>query len=237
MKMKKEHIPVIMSGIFLILSMIGIGSGVYFYRQYRTSEEKLKNPNQAAKQESKELMKRVGKLMILPFEEAQVATIADAETLKKTQAFFQDAKDNDKLLIFPDAKKAIIYRPTANVIINVAPFIDQGNPATGAGEMQSALGQGQELKIALRNGSGVVGVTKKLEEDLKAKMQNITITEKDNAKRTDYEKTVVIGLSDTLSKTFIQQFANELSATVSTLPPEEPKPVADLLIIAGKDRK
>jgi len=232
--MKKELIPVITTIIFCILSIIGIGSGVYFYTQYQASEQKLKNPTEAAKTESAEVMAKVKKLMVIPNEEAQVATVLDVENLKKTQAFFTDAKNNDKILIFPLAKKAILYRPSENIIINVAPIIDQG---TQSAQLQSTTVPQQPLKIALRNGSGVTGITKKLEDELKAKMQNILITEKDNAKRADYEKTVVISLTDTLNKTVMQQLAQELSASVSSLPADEPKPDADLLIIAGKDRK
>jgi len=237
MKIKKESIPLITTILFLILSIVGIGSGVYFYRQYKASEEKLKNPTEAAKLESKALVAKVGKLMLLPNEEAQIVIVVDVETLKKTQPFFQDAKDNDKLLLFQIAKKAVLYREAANVVINVAPIMDQQNQATLSGQTPSAEVQGQSIRIALRNGSGIVGITQKFEEELKAKMQNITIVEKDNAKRMDYEKTVVIALSDTLSKTFVQQLANELSASVSSLPSDESKPAADLLIIAGKDRR
>jgi len=235
MSMKKEYIPYIVSGLFLALSLIGIGTGVYFYRQYKASEEKLKNPTEAAKKEAQELVIKIGKLIILPNEEPQVATVGDVETLKKSQQFFLDAQNNDKILIFPNAKKAILYRPSTNIIVNVAPIIDQGNSSTSSGQIQGA--QGQALKIALRNGSGATGVTQRLEDELKSKIQNMTITEKDNAKRMDYEKTLVISLSDTLNKTVVQQLANELSATTSALPPDEPKPAADLLIIAGKDRR
>ena len=241
--MQKEKIPYIVSGIFFLLSVMGIGSGVYFYRQYKANETKLNNPTEATKQENQALVAKVGKLMVLPSEEAQVATVSDVENLKKTQQFFQDAEDNDKVLLFLTAKKAILYRPSTNIIVNVAPIIDQGNTATGAAQLastslgQGSAAQGQVLRIALRNGTGIVGMTKKLEDELQTKVQNFTITEKDNAKRTDYEKTLVIPISDSLNKTVVQQLANELSATVSSLPADEPKPTADLLIIAGKDRK
>jgi len=235
--MKKEHIPSIIAGIFFILAVLGIGSGVYFYQQYLGSEKKLKNPTEAAKIESKELMVKVGKLIMLPNEEAQVLTVADIETLKKTQPFFIDGKDNDKLLLFQIAKKAVLYRPSTNVVVNVAPIMDQRDQATGSGQIPPVEAQGQLIKIALRNGSGIVGITQTLESQLKTMMQNITVVEKDNAKRMDYEKTMLIVLSNTLDKTIVQQLANELSASVSALPSDEPKPAADLLIIAGKDRR
>jgi len=237
---KKELIPGVVGVIFLIITLVSVGSGVYFFRQYRKSEEQLKNPIDAAKKEAKELLAKVRKLMVLPNEEPTVATVADVATLKKNQPFFQDAADGDKVLIFQTAKKVIIYRPATNVIINVAPLIKgdgQGNSASSSSQLSSSLSESQVLKIALRNGTGVTGITKKLEDELKAKMQNITIVEKDNAKRQDYENTMVIALSNTLDKTVVQQLANELSASVSALPADEPKPAADLLIIAGKDRR
>jgi len=238
MKLKKESIPAIATILFLILSIVGVGSGVYFYRQFKVSEEKLKNPAEAAKLESKELMKRVGKYMVLPNEEAQVMTVVDVENLKKTQQFFQDAKDNDKLLVFPVAKKAVLFRPSANIIVNVAPIIGADSIATGSGAQQAVTPNPEPpLKIALRNGSGSTGITKKLEDELNGKMKNIVITEKDNAKRLDYEKTLLVAVSETLNNTFIQQLAKDLSASVSALPPNETKPDADILIIAGKDRK
>jgi len=96
---------------------------------------------------------------------------------------------------------------------------------------------GQPMRIALRNGSGVTGVTKRLEDELNSRLKNIVITEKDNAKRMNYEKTIVVSLSESLNKIVVQQLVNDLSASVSALPSDEPKPAADILIIAGKDRK
>jgi len=228
--------PFVIAGFFFLLMLLGIGSSVYFYRQYKISEEKLKNPGDAEKNEMKDMVGRVGKLMILPTEEPQMLTVGDVENLKKAQPFFQDAKNDDKVLLYPVARKAILYRPSENIIVNVAPLMNQ-EEATASGKAQTPQTQGVALKIALRNGSGFPGVTTRLEQELKTKMQNISITEKDNAKRMDYEKTVVIPLSQSLSSAVVQQLADMLSASVSALPIDEPKPASDLLIIAGKDRK
>lgn len=73
------------------------------------------------KNEAKILAKRVGELMFLPQDELPtIATVSDPDALKN-QSFFIDAKKGDKVLIYSNAKKAILYDPVANKIITIAP--------------------------------------------------------------------------------------------------------------------
>lgn len=61
----------------------------------------------------------VGKIIELPEDETPtVATVTDLEKVKE-QAFFRNAQNGDKVLIFTNAKKAFLYRPSANMIIEV----------------------------------------------------------------------------------------------------------------------
>jgi hypothetical protein len=63
----------------------------------------------------------VGLLIVLPKNETPtIATVSDPSVLKN-QAFFVDAKKGDKVLIYTNAKKAILYDPVIKKIINVAP--------------------------------------------------------------------------------------------------------------------
>jgi hypothetical protein len=48
-----------------------------------------------------------------------VATVSDPEKLKE-QPFFTQAKKGDKLLIYAKARKAILYDPAINKIIEVS---------------------------------------------------------------------------------------------------------------------
>lgn len=69
-------------------------------------------------------VERVGKLILLPTdEEPQIIPIADALKLKD-QPFFKNARDGNILLIYSKNKKAILYDPQVNQIINVAPLSD-----------------------------------------------------------------------------------------------------------------
>ena len=70
--------------------------------------------------QTKDIINAVGKLIELPDGVPQIATVSDAETLKKSQPFFSKARNDDQLLIFQT--EAILYRPSENKIINIGPI-------------------------------------------------------------------------------------------------------------------
>ena len=105
-------------GILVILAVVAIGAAAYFYAQLNQLRQ---NPQQVAQEEVKSLVIKVGKLIVLPEgEEPTVATVTDPELLKD-QPFFANAKTGDKVLIYTNARKAILYNPEENKIIEVAP--------------------------------------------------------------------------------------------------------------------
>jgi hypothetical protein len=69
-----------------------------------------------------QLMEKVGSLMILPNEEPIIASINEAEALRKEQPFYNGVENGDQLIVFPKAQKAVIYSPSKNVIVNSGPF-------------------------------------------------------------------------------------------------------------------
>ena len=111
--------------IVAVLSLavaISLAGAVYFYAQWQG----LKAPPASLENESSELVASVGKLMLLPEGETPtIATVSDLEKLKD-QPFFVNANNGDKVLIYTNAKKAILYDPVAHKIIEVAP-INIGN--------------------------------------------------------------------------------------------------------------
>lgn len=111
-----------------IFGVTAIFFAVYFYKQYSF----LKNSPQAiAKKEIQQLVEEVGRLIVLPEgEEPTVATVSDPEKLKN-QVFFINAKKGYKVLIYPNARKVILYDPAARKIVEVAP-VNIGNPQAEA---------------------------------------------------------------------------------------------------------
>jgi predicted negative regulator of RcsB-dependent stress response len=112
--------------ILVVLAIVGLGYFAYSYMEAKKEVERLSNPQEAAKQQIQELVEMVSKIVELPANETPtVATVNDASKLS-SQAFFANAQNGDKVLIYPQAKKAILYRPSTNKVINVAP-INIGN--------------------------------------------------------------------------------------------------------------
>jgi hypothetical protein len=103
----------------LIVLIILAGIGVYYFLQYQKTQELLKDPTKATVAENQALIDRVGKLILLPGEEPRIATVSD-KTQLSGQSFFNKAENGDKVLIYTNAKKAILYRPSLNKIIEVS---------------------------------------------------------------------------------------------------------------------
>lgn len=100
--------------VFLLI-LFGVWIGLFY-----DNSVSYENPNPITKSESEILIERVGKLVFLPTGETPtIATVSDLEMLKD-QPFFAEAKKGDKVLIYTNAKKAILYDPVANKIVNMA---------------------------------------------------------------------------------------------------------------------
>lgn len=76
--------------------------------------------------EATTLKNEVAKVVQLPSNETPtVATVTDVKKLQN-QAFFSNAQNGDKVMMFAQAKQVILYRPTLHKVIQIAP-INLGN--------------------------------------------------------------------------------------------------------------
>jgi len=99
--------------LFFFVILVLILSSFLVYN-YFSNRKNLEN-------EVNYLVDKVGDLMFLPIGEIPtVATVSEPEKLKN-QDFFKDAKKGDKVLIYSNARKAILYDPLADKIITIAP--------------------------------------------------------------------------------------------------------------------
>lgn len=111
--------------IILIVLALLIGSVLLYVKNKTPYPEKAQKMQMM---ENKKTLESVQKLMIIPNEDPIIATINEAETLIKEQAFYANSQNGDKLIIFPKAKKAVIYSPKDNKVVNSGPF-SINNPA------------------------------------------------------------------------------------------------------------
>lgn len=111
----------ILALIFVIVLVIGI----YYYQEYEGLRAKLENPdlvkNEIAQQEVDRLVGLLNKHMILPTESPTIYLISSPEeALAAYGDFFKDAKVDDRLFIY--TTKAVIYRESEDIIVNVGPI-------------------------------------------------------------------------------------------------------------------
>lgn len=231
----KINTHVVIGIVILVLALI---PSIYFYSKYQNAQKRLSNPTQFATDEAKSLVAMVSKLMNLPGEETPtVATVNDKEKLK-SQPFFSKSENGDKVLIYTNAKKAILYRPSINKIIDVAP-VNIGPAASASAEVTpqgESSKSGTKLKFTILNGTSQAGLTKKYETELLGTVKNAEVIDKDNAVSKIYEKTLLVDVKGSF-KEETTALAKELGIQVSTLPSGEATPSGDYLIILGIDKK
>jgi hypothetical protein len=122
------QIPHRMVWILAVIALLGIAGSAYFYAQYQDIKN---NPGKVGQEEVQKLVNQVSKLIVLPTDELPtVATVTDPDQLK-SQPFFAHAAKGDKVLIYTNAKKAVLFDPAQNKIIEVAP-INIGSSAPAA---------------------------------------------------------------------------------------------------------
>lgn len=206
-----------------VLIVVGV-IGYFAYGYYQRLQFAKNNPGQITDNERKILVKKIGIMMELPVgEEPSVATVLDLEKLKG-QPFFAKAQKGDRVLIYTNAQKVILYRPSTNKIIDVSTLVAAPTPASAA-----------PIKVAIYNGTNTVEISQSLEQFLKTKVTNIEVVGNAKANKL-YDKSFVVDVNGTNDKS-ASQLADFLKIAVGNLPKSEATPSSELLIVIGKDLK
>jgi hypothetical protein len=143
-------VKVLLTLFVLVLVAASSGTAYYFYTKYQTAQATLDNPQAAAQTEVKLLTDKLGKLIALPEdEEPTVATVLEKDKIQD-QPFFKSAENGDKVIIYTKAMKAILYRPSENKIIEVAP-IEITQPEGNQGLEQTSPTQVTEEEPVIEN--------------------------------------------------------------------------------------
>lgn len=185
--------------------------------------------------EADDTVAKVGKLVLLPEgEQATLATVTDVTKLKG-QSFFAKAQNGDKVLIYEQSKKAILYRPALNKVIEIGPVTNEAESTkTVATPSASEKEAAQPVRVALYNGTTTTGLTRRAESELVALSSlQVEVTDKQNASSSAYEESVVVDLTGK-NQAAALQLATYAKGSVGALPKGEVKPDADILIILGQ---
>jgi hypothetical protein len=225
-------------GVLLALALAGLG---YFYFHYVAGGEKQ------VKSEEELIKEAVGSRILLPEETPSIATVTD-KTKLADQPFFKKAENGDKILIFTNSGRAILYRPKIKKVIDtttisLTPEVESQSPtgttATPSNELvmkdEETTEPDERLNIAIYNGSQKIGITNSFDDELKAMYSNIDVVLKETAKRSDYEKSVVVDVTGR-NAPFATELAKKINGEVGKLPEgEETAENTDILIILGNN--
>jgi uncharacterized protein YneF (UPF0154 family) len=218
----------ILFGVLILI--VVIAGGIFFY-QYQKNQELLKNPQKAKASEVQDVVAKVGKLIKLPNETPSVATISDITKLAN-QSIFRNAQNGDKVLIFNQSKRAIVYRPSENQIVEVGNLVIKDQGTVSGQILQNPQTTPQVIKVSVYNGTKTAGLAKSEATSLKSKYPNVEVLDTKNATG-EYQKTLIIDLTGR-NKDFAKILASDLGGEVGILPKDEEKPSSDILIILGK---
>lgn len=212
--------------LLLLLSLAGNAFLASMYLQARNTT--AADPTLQAQAELDEVLEQVSKLVNLPEGVTPIlATVNNADSLKEQQPFFKDALNGDKLLLYTNApdpvdRKAFLYRPETNQLINVAPLNIGGN----------IQAQQDEFSMDIRNGTGSEGLEDQMEALLGRIFPNSNVASKGIAANDEYESSVLVQVnaSDELATKVSQLF----NVPVEELPAdEEVNEDVDLILILG----
>ncbi len=228
--------------IFSLLLLFFAGAAGYFYYKYKKMAQ-----TSDTKEEIAQLVKTLDAVIELPGGETPtLATVTDKEKLV-SQPFFRKSENGDKVLIYTEAGRAILYRPSIGKIVDITSINIQEDPATAkaapAEEQKVAPGEatqeleaamGESIKVALLNGSAKIGVTQGAEEKILAAFpEGMAIVGKEKASKNTYQGVIVADISQKASAR-AAEIATVLGGTVGAFPVEELVPgQADIVIIIG----
>ena len=101
-----EKIKNILLIVFVALFLVAVLTAYSFYNELSQLKE---DPQKVVQEQTTALLTKIAKLIALPEGEAPtIATVSDPEKLK-SQPFFARAKRGDKVLIYTNARRAILY--------------------------------------------------------------------------------------------------------------------------------
>jgi 4-hydroxy-3-methylbut-2-enyl diphosphate reductase IspH len=125
----KRNTKIIFIGLIVLGVLVAYVHQVQTTNDLKKQNQQLSNPQVGSTNQATLLRDDVAKLVQLPDNEIPtIATVSDVAKLQN-QTFFANAKDGDKVLIFNMAKEAILYRPSSNKIIEIAP-LSSGSSST-----------------------------------------------------------------------------------------------------------
>ncbi len=210
--------------------MIVAGVSFFFYRRRQERLYQFQNLEAYATQEAESLKVEVGEFVMLPDELPTIATVTDPSLLQD-EVFFQKAQSGDKVLLFTEAKKAYLYRPSEKrvidfTILNIIPELDTS----------STTAQSESLTLTILNGTKVRGLAGTYEQQLASDEARLVVQATGNTVSRQYSESVLIDITKK-NPELVQELATKLNLKLEAFPSDEATPSSDVVIILGQDQE
>jgi len=112
-------------GVVVVIIIAGVA--------YHIHENHLANTGGPSSQSQiNKTVDEVGQLMLLPTGEQPTLAIVNNAAKYRSVSFFKNAENGDELLVYAQAREAILYRPSINKIIAVAPLSVSSQPSNSS---------------------------------------------------------------------------------------------------------
>ncbi len=243
---KKKRIATKYILIFILSFIIIVAASVggYFYFNSKLAMANADDKEVFTGKMKEDLLVKIGRLVVLPKgEEPTIATVSDKSKLLE-QAFFRQAENGDKLLLYEKTKKAILYRPSINRVVDITVVIndqsssDVAGAATQASGSALASGSGSLQSVVpfltILNGTKISGLAGKAQTLLQSKITGLAIKSKGNAQN-EYQETLVVDVTGK-NRSKAEEVAKVFGGSVVSLPSGEETSQADILILLGGDQ-
>lgn len=128
-KRKQRKIKMIVGGLSLLVVFFACMTIYSQYRLRTLTQEELKAGTVATQPKTgEEVLKALGRHIMLPKGDPQVAIVQDASRIKDTQAFFKDVENGDVVVVFDTA--IYVYRPSLDIVVNAGDIsgVGEKNP-------------------------------------------------------------------------------------------------------------
>lgn len=230
--------------VYLTLLALVVFAAWSFYGYQEAKKKLLKlstveGQQEVQQREIDELLAQLKRHMLLPEDEQPtIATVTDIDELKGQQPFFEKASNGDKVVIYVNNHKAIIYSPEKDMIINVGTLVVDNPNAEQSGQQQQQQQAevSEELKIEIRNGSQVADAARTVSSELNNKNDKFNFETIGEASKKDYQETMVVDLNAP-NKQLAKALADELNTQLLTeLPEGEEESNAEVVVIVGRDQ-
>lgn len=233
-----------------IILFSAAASAWYFYREYRLLPEEIEARN------IRTVTEKIKKIVDIPTEEDPLFFTIDDLKRFSGQNFFDRAEVGDQVLVYRNAGRAFLYRPSKGKLVDISsvninavsssegefqkkvtPVNNQEsslefqpeNPQEVAQSFESAITK--SIRIAIFDGS--YGRANALKKTLEERFPKINIVLEKKAS-TSYIDTMVVDVTGENDKA-VKNLSTFLGATATTLPAEENinSEDADILVIVG----